>query len=48
MSQPDDDPLPEAVELVAGAARAGLKLRLLGGLGVRVLCPGFPPRQRPG
>jgi len=48
MSQPDDDPLPEAVSLVEGAARAGLKLRLLGGLGVRVLCPGFPPRQRPG
>jgi hypothetical protein len=48
MSQPDDDPLPEAVTLVEGAARAGLKLRLLGGLGVRVLCPGFPPRQRPG
>jgi hypothetical protein len=48
MSQPDDDPLPEAVALVEGAARAGLKLRLLGGLGVRVLCPGFPPRLRPG
>jgi hypothetical protein len=48
MSGPEDDPLPEAVALVEGAARAGLKLRLLGGLGVRVLCPGFPPRQRPG
>ena len=28
--------------------RDGLKLRLLGGLGVRVLCPEFPPRLRPG
>ena len=48
MSGPEDDPLPEAVALVDGAARAGLKLRLLGGLGVRVLCPGFPPRHRAG
>jgi len=48
MSGPVDDPLPEAVALVDGAARAGLKLRLLGGLGVRVLCPEFPPRLRPG
>jgi len=43
-----DDPLPEAVALVDGALQAGLKLRLLGGLGVRVLCPRFPPRTRPG
>jgi hypothetical protein len=48
MSGPEDDPLPEAVALVEGAARTGLRLRLLGGLGVRVLCPGFPPRLRPG
>jgi hypothetical protein len=48
MSGPEDDPLPEAVALVEGAQRGGLKLRLLGGLGVRVLCPGFPPRLRPG
>jgi hypothetical protein len=48
MSGPEDDPLPEAVALVDGAARAGLKVRLLGGLGVRVLCPDFPPRLRPG
>ena len=48
MSGPEDDPLPEAVALVGGAARAGLKVRLLGGLGVRVLCPDFPPRLRPG
>jgi hypothetical protein len=43
-----DDPLPEAVGLVQGATRAGLPLRILGGLGVRVLCPAFPPRLRPG
>jgi hypothetical protein len=48
MSGPEDDPLPEAVALVEGAAIAGLRLRLLGGLGVRVLCPDFPPRLRPG
>jgi hypothetical protein len=48
MSSPEDDPLPEAVALVEGAIRAGLRLRLLGGLGVRVLCPGFPPRLRAG
>jgi hypothetical protein len=47
-AQPADDPLPEAVALVEGATRAGFKLRLLGGLGVRVLCPRFPPRTRPG
>lgn len=48
MSGPEDDPLPEAVALVDGGARAGLRLRLLGGLGVRVLCPDFPPRLRAG
>ena len=48
MPTPDDDPLPEAVALVEGAAAAGLSLRLLGGLGVRVLCPDFPPRLRAG
>src|SRR6202020_1037682 len=48
MSSPADDPLPEAVMLVEGAVAAGLKLRLLGGLGVRVLCPDFPPRLRAG
>jgi hypothetical protein len=48
MSSPEDDPLPEAVALVEGAVSAGLRLRLLGGLGVRVLCPGFPPRLRAG
>jgi hypothetical protein len=43
-----DDPLPEAIALVQGATKEGLPLRLLGGLGVRVLCPDFPPRLRAG
>ena len=43
-----DDPLPEALSLVQGAAKAGVGLKLLGGLAVRVLCPGFPPRSRSG
>jgi hypothetical protein len=43
-----DDPLPEAVALARGAADAGLGLKLLGGLAVRVLCPDFPPRLRAG
>jgi hypothetical protein len=43
-----DDPLPEAVALARGASDAGLGLKLLGGLAIRVLCPSFPPRQRPG
>jgi hypothetical protein len=41
-----DDPLPEAVALAGGAADAGLPLKLLGGLAVRVVCPDFPPRLR--
>jgi hypothetical protein len=45
---PANDPLPEAVALAQGAADAGLGLKLLGGLAVRVLCPAFPPRQRAG
>jgi hypothetical protein len=43
-----DDPLPEALDLARGAAGAGLGLKLLGGLAVRVLCPDFPPRLRAG
>jgi hypothetical protein len=35
------DPLPEATTLVRGAAEAGQQLKILGGLGVRVLCPDF-------
>ena len=46
MTTAADDPLPEAIALVQGAAGAGLALRLLGGLGVRALCPDFPPRLR--
>jgi hypothetical protein len=42
------DPLPEALHLVQGATSAGFKLKILGGLGVRVLCPDFPPRMRAG
>jgi hypothetical protein len=42
------DPLPEALALVRGASDAGHRLKILGGLGVRVLCPDFPPRQRAG
>jgi hypothetical protein len=43
---PPTDPLPEARGLAEGAARAGLGLKLLGGLAVRVLCPDYPPRLR--
>ena len=43
---PGHDPLPEALALAGGAARAGLGLKLLGGLAVRVLAPDFPPRLR--
>jgi hypothetical protein len=42
------DPLPEALMLARGAAEAGLGLKLLGGLAVRVICPDFPPRLRAG
>jgi hypothetical protein len=42
------DPLPEALGLAQAAAEAGLGLKLLGGLAVRVLCPDFPPRLRRG
>ena len=44
----NDDPLPEAIALARGAADAGVGLKLLGGLAVRVLCPDLPPRLRPG
>ncbi len=47
-ASPSDDPLPEALALASGAARASLGLKLLGGLAVRVLCPEFPPRLRSG
>jgi hypothetical protein len=41
-----DDPLVEARKLAEGASEAGIPLRLLGGLAVRVLCPDFAPRLR--
>jgi hypothetical protein len=43
-----DDPLPEAIALAEGAAQAGVGLKLLGGLAVRVLTPNLPPRLRQG
>jgi hypothetical protein len=47
-SDATDDALPEAVALARGAADAGVGLKLLGGLAVRVLVPGLPPRVRAG
>src|SRR5215469_17619267 len=43
-----DDALPEARALAHGAAEAGVGLKLLGGLAVRVLCPDLPARRRAG
>jgi hypothetical protein len=43
-----DDALPEAVALAQNAGTAGVGLKLLGGLAVRVLTPDLPPRLRPG
>lgn len=40
------DPLVEGRALAEGASVAGIPLRLIGGLAVRVLCPDFPPRLR--
>jgi hypothetical protein len=42
------DPLPEALSLATAAEAAGIGLKLLGGLAVRVLCPNLPPRLRAG
>ena len=42
------DPLPEALALARGATAAGVGLKLLGGLAVRVLTPDLPPRLRAG
>ena len=42
------DPLPEALGLAEQAASAGVGLKLLGGLAVRVLTPDLPPRLRAG
>jgi hypothetical protein len=43
-----DDALPEAISLAQAALEAGVGLKLLGGLAVRVLVPGLPPRVRAG
>jgi hypothetical protein len=43
-----DDALPEAIALATQAADAGIGLKLLGGLAVRVLTPDLPPRLRAG
>jgi hypothetical protein len=48
VSAADADPLPEATSLAQGAADAGVGLKLLGGLAVRVICPDLPPRLRAG
>ena len=41
-----EDPLTDAMRIARGAAEAGVGLKLLGGLGVRVVCPEYPPRLR--
>ena len=41
-----DDPLTDAMVIARGAVEAGLGLKLLGGLAVRVVCPDYPPRLR--
>jgi hypothetical protein len=45
---PADDAKPEALALIQAASEAGITVRLLGGLAVRVLCPDFPPRPSSG
>src|SRR5215470_7221981 len=40
------DPLTDAMLIARGAFEAGVGLKLLGGLGVRVVCPDYPPRLR--
>lgn len=41
-----EDVLADALTLVEGARARGVPLRLVGGLAVRYLTPGFPPRTR--
>jgi hypothetical protein len=41
-----EDPLTDAMGIAVGAVEAGIGLKLLGGLGVRVVCPDYPPRLR--
>ena len=45
-SAEDEDPLPEAVQLIEGADRRRIPLRLVGGLAIRYLTPDYPPRVR--
>src|SRR6266700_5256106 len=40
------DPMTDAMLIIRGAVAARVGLKLLGGLGVRVLCPDYPPRLR--
>ncbi|MDA8324487.1 MAG: hypothetical protein M0030_32390 [Actinomycetota bacterium] len=40
------DPLTDAMAIARGAEDARVGLKLLGGLGVRVVCPDYPPRLR--
>jgi hypothetical protein len=48
MTDLGEDPLAAALELIEGARARDVPLRLLGGLAVRFLTPGFPPRVREG
>jgi hypothetical protein len=41
-----EDPLTDALRIARGAVDSGIGLKLLGGLGVRVVCPDYPPRLR--
>lgn len=41
-----EDPLTDALEIARAAVDAGVGIKLLGGLGVRVVCPDYPPRLR--
>jgi hypothetical protein len=42
----ESDALREALVLIEGATGRGVPLRLVGGLAVRYLTPGYPPRTR--
>src|SRR4029077_18836013 len=43
-----DDILAEARTLIEGAQEKQIPVRLVGGLAIRVLTPGYPPRERDG
>jgi hypothetical protein len=42
------DAMAEAMKLISDAGKQGIRVRLLGGMAVRVLCPDFPPRPAVG